>query len=576
MIRKRSLVLVSVLLALGCHNGTSLKGGHPDAAAGGSGGSGGTVGGTTSTGGAATGGAAGLGGTISTGGKATGGTLAVGGTASTGGNATGGASLIGTTATGGSAAGGASTGTGARGGATTTSGGSATGGATVGGSGGASTGGQTGSSGPADDSPGQNPFARPAGSGILITSSDGLNSTDLILAADSKDGMFVAGATRNPQAMGLAAFDSGVVSEAFTARLDAQGKLVWTVPLKTCGVPADIAAGPGDAVFVLCPYEPDVTTLMPSTCDASALVTKLSGDGKVVFQASVAAPATPADGYMCPYGLGVDAQGRSYVGGSYSPNDPSAHVLLTAVTAAGQQDWTLISDGPAFDPTNNTPAAFATGVDVDSNGNVLFVGAFNLWMKVGTTQITSQAVMGQFSMENGFFGRVSTSGTGATASRFGGTVFDMATSVAPTTDGGFLLGGWASASASIAGKTVSASQDGSALVALINSQGQASWAKVIPGKTMADGVALGLDGKAYVVGLFTNDEILYTYDPAADTLTARKTVSGNANDNALRTHSVAVSTSGSIWLTGTFQGTINVGTGALSTTTVSAFLLKLN
>ncbi len=93
---------------------------------------------------------------------------------------------------------------------------------------------------------------------------------------------------------------------------------------------------------------------------------------------------------------------------------------------------------------------------------------------MGTTQITSQAVMGQYSMENGFFGRVSTAGTDATLSRFGGTVFDMATSVAATADGGFLLGGWTSASAGIGGKTVSASQDGSALVALVNSQGQAS------------------------------------------------------------------------------------------------------
>lgn len=59
---------------------------------------------------------------------------------------------------------------------------------------------------------------------------------------------------------------------------------------------------------------------------------------------------------------------------------------------------------------------------------------------------------------------------------------------------------WASASASIGGKTVSASQDGSALIALINLQGQATWAKVIPGNTMADDVALGPDGKAYMVG----------------------------------------------------------------------------
>ena len=68
-------------------------------------------------------------------------------------------------------------------------------------------------------------------------------------------------------------------------------------------------------------------------------------------------------------------------------------MLLTAVTAAGQQDWTLIADGAAYDPSSNTPAAFATGVDVDSNGNVVFVGAFDLWRKMGTTQITSQAVM---------------------------------------------------------------------------------------------------------------------------------------------------------------------------------------
>ena len=148
--------------------------------------------------------------------------------------------------------------------------------------------------------------------------------------------------------------------------------------------------------------------------------------------------------------------------------------------------------------------------------------------------------MGQDSMENGFFGQVSTTGTGATVTRFGGTVFDMATSVAATSDGGFLLGGWASASSGIGGKTVSASQNGSALVALVNSQGQASWAKVIAGNTMADDVALGPDGKAYVVGQFANDEILYTYEPTTDTLTARKTVSGNATDNALRTHSVAV------------------------------------
>jgi hypothetical protein len=255
--------------------------------------------------------------------------------------------------------------------------------------------------------------------------------------------MFVAGATRNPQAMGLTAFDPGVISESFAARLDTQGKLVWSVPLKTCGVPADIAAGPNNSLFVLCPNEPDATTLMSSTCDAVALVEKLSGsDGKAIFEARVNVPATPADGYVCPYGLGVDAQGRGYVGGLYaSSSSPTQRALLSAVTAAGQQDWTLISDGPATDPPSNSAVAYVNDVDVDSNGNVLFAGAFNTWMKLGSTQITSQAVLGQSSMYNGFFGRVPGTGSDLTAWRFGGTVFDLATTRAPTADCGLALGG---------------------------------------------------------------------------------------------------------------------------------------
>jgi hypothetical protein len=515
-------------------------------------------------------GGAGAGGRNGTGGSGTGGS-GTGGRNGTGGSGTGGRTDVssatgGTLGLGGSSALGGVTSLGGRGGAT----GGATGQGAVG------TGGSV-STTPANDSPGQNPFTRPASSGILITSSDGLNSIPVLLAADSKDGMFVAGATRNPQAMGLAAFDPGVESEAFAGRLDSQGKLLWSVPLKTCGVPADIAAGPNDTVFVLCPYEPDVSSLMPSTCDAAASVEKLSGsDGKVIFEARVKAPASPADGYMCPYGLGVDSQGRSFVGGAYIPTSPTERILLSGVTADGQQDWTLVSDGPAYDPMADSPVAYITDVDVDANGAVLFVGGFNNWMKIGASQLTSQAKSGQWSMYNGFVGRVAADGGGASAWRFGGTVFDLASSLAVTADGGFILGGWASASSSIGGKTITANPKGSAFVARITADGQATWAKALPTESITDKVAIGPDGKAYLVGQFASDEILYIYDPASDSLTARKTVSGNATDNGIRTQEVAVSTSGAVWLSGSFKGTINLGTGALTTSTVATFLLKLN
>ena len=396
------------------------------------------------------------------------------------------------------------------------------------------------------------------------------------MAADTHDGMFVTGATRNPHAMGLAAFDAGIESEAFAARLDAQGQLLWAVPLKTCGVPADIAAGPEDSVYVVCPYQPDVTTLMPSTCNEAAVVVKLAGsNGQQVFEAQVKVPADPADGYLCPYGLGVDSQGRSYVGGGYSGVFPISRTMVSAVSASGQQDWTFISDGSS-DTTGNTPNAYPNDVAVDSNGNVIFAGSFNNWMKLGTIQLTSDAVSGTDSMYNGYVGRLSPSGTNPTGWKFGGTVFDMSTAIEPTSDGGFLVSGMASSTSHIGGKTVTASADGSAFIARFGSDGQATWAKALTDAGIAWDLATAPDGKVHFVGSFANNELVYTYDPATDQLTSRKTVAGDATTNELRTASIAVTTAGAVWITGTFTGTINLGTGALTTSTVSAFLWRVN
>ncbi len=450
--------------------------------------------------------------------------------------------------------------------------------------GGSSSGGRTGGSGgrssvsttPVTDDIGQDPFARPATSGVLITSSDGSNASELILAADAHDGMFVAGATRNPRAMGLTAFDPGIESEAFVARLDGQGRLSWSARLKTCGVPSGIAAGPEDSVYVLCPFEPNTTTVSTFACTPSAVVDKLSGrDGRLIFEAQVKVPANPADGSLCPYGLGVDAQGRSYVGGTYNGAFPIARAMVSAVSAVGQQDWTFITDG-STDTKGSSPHAYASDVAVDSRGNVIFAGAFNGWMTLGPTKLTSQAVNGTDSMYNGFVGRLSPSGTNPTGWRFGGTVFDMATAIKPTSDGGFLVSGMVSSRATIGGKTVAGSPGGSAFIARFGFDGQAAWAQVLPGDGNAWDLAMAPDGKVHCAGSFGKNGLLATYDPATDQLTSRTAVAGDGATNGLRTNAVAVTTAGAIWIAGTFTGTIDLGTGPLTTRTVTAFLWLVN
>ena len=142
--------------------------------------------------------------------------------------------------------------------------------------------------------------------------------------------------------------------------------------------------------------------------------------------------------------------------------------------------------------------------------------------------------------------------------------------------GGYYIGGMLSSKAMVGGKTTTASVDGSAFISLINATGNAAWVKTVATKSIARDLAADASGKVYFVGSFADSELYYVYDPVADTLKSVSTVSGTADANTLITQSVAVTTSGSVWISGNFSGTIDLGTGKLSTNTVTAFLWKVN
>ncbi len=429
--------------------------------------------------------------------------------------------------------------------------------------------------GPAADTLGQDPFLRSATSGVLVTSSDGMNATELVLAPATDGGVFVAGATRDPRVMGLKSFDAEILSEAFVARLDEQGQRLWAVPLAACGVPVDIASlASVPSVYVLCGYEPNHALLTPSTCNSSALVECLSGnEGIISHETQVKIPASAVGGRFCPHGLGVDPSGRSYVGGAFSDLTQIQRVMLTAITSTGQQDWSIISSG-SMDTSRDFPAAYPSDVDVDVNGNAIFAGAFNNWLKLGVTQLTSQAVSGQYSMYNGFIGSISNTASSVKVWQFGGTVFDVANAIKPTKEGGFVVGGSMSSSGGIGGKVVAASQEGSGFIAQFGSDGQAAWTKVLAGKGAVTDLAIASDGRVYFVGSFEKDELFYSYDPTTDELVTHRTVLGSRRDNELYTNSIAISTTGAIWIAGTFKGSIDLGAGMLTTGAVSAFLWR--
>jgi hypothetical protein len=101
---------------------------------------------------------------------------------------------------------------------------------------------------------------------------------------------------------------------------------------------------------------------------------------------------------------------RKYLGPFVQPKEA---VVVKLAGGDGQRDFearinvpaepakAYLSDG-STDTSGNGPNAYPNEVAMDSNGNVIFAGSFDNWMKLGTIQLTSDAVFEQYSMYNGY------------------------------------------------------------------------------------------------------------------------------------------------------------------------------
>ena len=427
--------------------------------------------------------------------------------------------------------------------------------------------------GPATDTVGVDPFQRTAARGLVVTNSDGQTANGLQLAATADGGLYVAGATRNPWVLGIGSFAEEIGSEAFIVKLDKDGHRLWGTVLGTCGVPAGITARSSIA-RVLCPYEPNKTTIAGPTCPTSSVVALVDDrDGRLLHASELKIPASAVGGGFCPTGIGTGLTGRSYVTGVYSDVTQIERAMLVSLTGGGQQDWTLLSSG-VTNASDTTPSTRPSDVDVDVNDNVVFVGGFDNSMKLGTTLLSSQAVSGSVSTYNGFIARLSTTASSVVAWRFGGTIFDNASAVKSTPEGGFVVVGQTSGKAMIGGQEVLGTPEGSAFVAQFDANGQARWVKLLPGSSVASDVALSRDGRVHVVGSFEQGELFYSYDPAADLLTSHTVATALRPGDGLRTNAVVVTVNGSIWVAGIFQGSIDLGAGVMTTESEASFLWR--
>ncbi|MBK9249556.1 MAG: SBBP repeat-containing protein [Ignavibacteria bacterium] len=293
---------------------------------------------------------------------------------------------------------------------------------------------------------------------------------------------------------------------------------------------------------------------------------------------------TPQGGAVIVNDIAVDASGSRYVTGSFknsanlSPQGTSPHYLrsrglkdifVAKYNASGEYLWAF-SIGQANDDEGNTIA-------VDGNGNVYVAGYFNYGAGIDFNPGSGTATLSSTNV-GAFFAKYDTDGNYIWAKKIDATgehiVYDL------TLDGNsnvYISGTFANVTdfdpgSGTANLTPSAID---MFFAKYSGNGEYILAKCISGSTSNDiarSIAIDANSNIYVAGGFrgttdfdlssgtanltsvstTNNDIFYAkYDATGSYVFARAV--GNSNDQ--QANSIAVNSSGSIFLTGYFYGT---------------------
>jgi hypothetical protein len=412
-----------------------------------------------------------------------------------------------------------------------------------------------------------------------IESGDALNSTaPVLVAVDS--GVIIAGASSDPATVGLAAFDSGISSEAFVARLDADGQPLWSVPLLPAGLPWAIARS-GDDVVIVAAYLPTLAEVSTSYVSKDIYLAKLGIDGTVRFEATVIFDHEDTMGY----GLAIAADGSIYLSGGYQEIDEvtgfGGHPIVIKCDASGAKLWEKTF-------THSGTQGYGSAVAVLASGDIVVTGTFDGDLSFGgdTDTISSTATL--VGLPSGYLARLTKDGDPIWSQVFGSEDFSVGNALTALANGDFMLAGSVALDLTIGGITVMGephipSDDllfppTAAFVARLTGDGDASWVELTEAGTYSHALATDGGNTVFLGGSLDKDPsgsdvYLRTYDARqGDALQAIRAQGGTG----IETRALAVG-SGSLWLSGIFSTNADFGNDNLLTSpNAGVFLVRLD
>jgi hypothetical protein len=391
-----------------------------------------------------------------------------------------------------------------------------------------------------------------------------------VLAVD--DEAIVAAASSDPAQAGVAAFDTGIVSEAFVMRVSHAGALRWSRPLKAAGLPFEVVRT-GDDVLVIAQSSPELARPDSTFTPRDVYLAKVALDGTLRYEKAI-----PFAGGTWAYTLAVAPSGDFYFAGGL----PTGGVLLVKCDADANVLWLKTYAGSGAVPY---------GLTLLSSGDLVMTGEFADVTFDGCPRLKTTAVPPV--PYGGFVARFTPEGSCVWNQAFGGGSYAQGFAVAALSDDGFLLAGSNALDLKLGGSTTpgvpfvasdtNPFPTSQSFVARLDRDGKALWLvepdDILSGSTDSRVVAVTTDGtnNALVAGRAQSEKgppYLRSFD--LETGVAKQLFSAYTN-RVFQSTSVSVAPCGDVWVAGSFDTSVRFSDDtALSANGYSGeFLLRL-
>jgi peptidoglycan hydrolase-like protein with peptidoglycan-binding domain len=284
--------------------------------------------------------------------------------------------------------------------------------------------------------------------------------------------------------------------------------------------------------------------------------------------------------------IAVDSSGNIYItgyfyetvdfGGGNVTSAGSTDIFVLKLNSSGTFQWVNTYGGTSFD--------FGRGIAVDSSGNIYITGYFYETVDFGGGNLTSAGGADIFVL------KLNSSATFQWVSTFGSTSIDVGEDITVDSSGNSYITGYFEGTVDFGAGNVTSAGSADIFVLKLNSSGTFQWVNTYGGSAFDVGMDITVDssGNSYITGYFEG-----TVDFGAGNVTS----AGAADIFILKLNSsgafqwvnifggtstdvgqgIAVDSSGNSYITGSFQGTVDFGSGDITPSGFDdIFVLKVN